>query len=249
MRFFVTGRERRDVYLKYLLEQKGHAVSSVPPWDGVILSLPRSSVSDEWIPHLPAGQKILCGITGPDLDALSKQKGWQMHRILQDARFTEENACLTAEGALFYAAYQSDSSLRGAKCLVIGYGRIGKELTRLLRSMGASVTVAARREESRMEAGEGSVDISQIENVLPSVDLAFNTVPHPVIGKHELEKAKRSALLMDLASAPYGIDLEAARSMGLNVSLESGVPGRYCPRTAARLILDYMEREGFFYAP
>ena len=61
-------------------------------------------------------------------------------------------------------------------------------------------------------------------------------------------KVKKGALLMDLASAPWGIDREAARSVGVNAVLESGLPGRYCPRSAAALLMEYMEREGILNA-
>ena len=40
------------------------------------------------------------------------------------------------------------------------------------------------------------------------------------------------ALLLELASPPYGEDLAAARALGVRVEVEGGVPGRYAPLDA-----------------
>lgn len=248
MRVYVSGKEPRDAYLKCLLEREGHEPAADGPWGAAFLSLPRSTLHPEEAVRFQEGQKIVCGNIESGLETLFKENNWKTYRILDDEQFALENAELTAEGALYFAARQSDSALRRSRCLVIGYGRIGRALTDRLRALGAFVTVAARREESRREAGENSVDTRDIARALPGMQLIFNTVPWPLLGESELCHVPRSALLMELASAPYGIDLQAAREQGLRVSLESGVPGRYCPRSAAQLILDYAKREGVFDA-
>lgn len=247
MRVLIAGNQRRDVYCKHLLEDMGFSVSLQGPWDTVVLPLPRSEIRQEWLPLMHEKQNVVCGLTDPGFDRLAKEKGWRLFRVLEDREYAEKNACLTAEGALFAAAYQLDSALMGLPCLVVGYGRIGKALTERLRALGAKVCVAARRQESRAEAG-GGIAIEDIENALPHMRLVFNTVPAPVIGKKELGAGRPGTMLMELASAPYGIDLETARQMGINCTLESGVPGRYCPRSAAEALIEYMKREGILYA-
>ena len=62
-------------------------------------------------------------------------------------------------------------------------------------------------------------------------------------GRERLALARPDALLLELASAPYGFDLLLARKLGLRAELESGIPGRYCPRTAAKILWRYIERE------
>ena len=47
-----------------------------------------------------------------------------------------ENAALTAEGALVAAMRASDTAIRDARCLVIGWGRIGRALTERLVGLG-----------------------------------------------------------------------------------------------------------------
>ena len=83
-----------------------------------------------------------------------------------------QNAYITAEAALMTAMELTDCTLRGTSAAVLGYGRIGKYLARLLHTLGASVTVCARREDALFEAAaEGCRPLLLTEsapmNVLP----------------------------------------------------------------------------------
>lgn len=243
MRILICGNGAREKYLAELCLQRGHSTPDHGPWDLAVLPLPVSQLPEETADQLPRGQKIVCGKTDAAFDRLAEKRGWKLLRVLSDEIYTRENAALTAEGALFTAVARMNRALRGSQCLVIGYGRIGKALTGLLRSLGAKVTVAARREESRREAGENSLFIQEIPPALPRMDAVFNTVPAPMLGEKELRRVRPSCVLIDLASAPYGIDMDAAEALGLRAFLESGLPGRYCPLSAAETLLNYMERE------
>ena len=243
MRILICGQGEREKQLAALCPSHGHTMPSHGPWDVAVLPLPRSSVTEEQADQLPRGQNIVCGLTDEAFDKLAERRGWRLYRVLRDEAYTRENAALTAEGAIFVAVAHMRKALWSANCLVIGYGRIGKELTRLLRGLGASVTVAARREESRREAGENSVSLSGMPRVLPDMDAVFNTVPAPVLEKEELQFVRKACVLIELASPPYGIDLDEAWDIGLNAFLESGLPGRYCPESAAEALLSYIERE------
>ena len=53
----------------------------------------------------------------------------------------------------------------------------------------------------------------------------------------------KGALLMELASAPGGFDPESAVEHHLKVCYAPGLPGKYCPETAAKIIGDYILKE------
>ncbi len=243
MRILIVGRDPRDVYLAVLCRERGHQLPEHGPWDAVVLPLPLSSMPEALEEELPAGQKIVCGVTRPDFDALAGKRRWKLLRVLKDDTYTQKNAVLTAEGAVHAAMSKTDRALTGQSCLVLGYGRIGKALTGMLRGLGVQVTVAARRKESRDAAGENSIPFADLPAHLPHTTLLFNTVPSPVVTEQELLLLPPDARLFELASPPYGIDLSAADRLCLNASLESGLPGRYCPQSAAETLLAYLERE------
>ena len=161
------------------------------------------------------------------------------------------NAYLTAEAALMTAMELTDCTLRGTHVAVLGYGRIGKYLSRLLCGLGAEVTVCARREESLFEAAaEGChplrmTDSDAMGGLTPLCRghaVLFNTIPAHVLSRDLLVGLERDTLLIDLASAPFGVHdrdvREATAGNGLRYLRAPSLPGSYAPRTAGEIIAE-----------
>ncbi len=240
MRLCIYGTDERTQYLRQIAEARGHLLTENRP-DAVILPLPRATFSD-MKRYFPNHQRFICGGIDDALKEAAHENRWQMDDVLQDEMFQLENAHLTAEGAVYKAMMPGKDAMRGKRALVVGYGRIGKSLTDMLRALGCHVTVAARRESQRILAGENSVDIDGIRDVIYRMDMVFNTVPFPVMDENVLSQCKADCLLMELAAPPYGVDMEAAQRLGVKVQIEGGLPGRYCPESAARVWMDAIER-------
>lgn len=163
----------------------------------------------------------------------------------QDEAFLRSNARLTAEGAIYRAMQRQGRALLGAAVLITGFGRIAQELTLRLVAMGSFVIVCARNEMQMRRAhelGAHPVPLAQAASACRQAEVIFSTVPAHVLGKNELDKISPDALVIELASAPYGMNMELARHMGVNVVLESGVPGKYAPMNAGAALFDVLER-------
>lgn len=209
----------------------------------------------------------------PQIDALlseSKQKlilgGKLSQRFLQIAEcnghvcydyFLSEvlqlkNALLTAEGAIEIAMRELPVALDGTKISIVGYGRIGELLAKKLRGLGAKVTVYARREEvlARVELAHCEARSIRTASALGSIDpetrILFNTVPEILFKDSVLESFPKGCIFIDLASAPGGIDTNAAQAQGIRSFMASALPGKYAPETAgiilAQTIDSYIER-------
>jgi dipicolinate synthase subunit A len=166
--------------------------------------------------------------------------------ILQNEAFLIRNALLTAEGAICACMKNTESALSDTRCLVIGYGRIGKFLCRLLKAFTPEVTATARKDkdlELIIAEGFRAVNTENVKHALPEADLIFNTVPYHVLGEGELRSINKSSKIIELASAPYGMDMELAKKLGVSVQLEPGLPGRYFPDSAAKAMLHAFEGE------
>lgn len=154
------------------------------------------------------------------------------------------NALISAEGALYYAKEKYTGSIHKAKIAVIGFGRLGKILAFLLNSHGASVTVYARKALDLAWCGIigfEAVDTAMLSDInyhsqLNHYDILFNTVPYQAISKDNLEKMSYGTLIIDLASAPYGVDEGIAKKYSLNYHRELSIPGRYAPKSAGEVI-------------
>lgn len=164
--------------------------------------------------------------------------------LAQDEAFVRRNALLTAEGAIA-SAMRGGWALSDRRCLVLGYGRIARALTRALLGLRAPVTVCARRANARAFARDVGASVCSFEGLQPllgSFDVIFNTVPAAVLDEELLACVSSRTQLIDLASPPFGFDLAQARELGLDARRESGLPGRYCPESAARALLTAVER-------
>ena len=153
--------------------------------------------------------------------------------------FVTGNAALTAEAAVGLLLRESPRALQGSRCLILGFGRIGKLLAQKLAAFGAQVSVAARRETDRALAealGYGSLSFEKPEGVIGDFEYLINTVPARVLSDAALCCVSPEALLLELASAPGGFDPTLARNIGLNVVTAPGLPGRCAPLAAAELL-------------
>ena len=165
--------------------------------------------------------------------------------LSRDPEYILKNAHLTAEGAIVSAAQTAQRALMNSMCLVIGYGRIGRRLARLLHALGADTAAVARRESARAEIrkdGLSAFSMEELPSLLPRADFIFSTPPAAVLDEALLRLIRPQTQLMDLASPPYGFDLELAHSLSLNASRENGLPGRYCPLSAGAALLEAVRR-------
>lgn len=156
--------------------------------------------------------------------------------LLKDPVFLAKNAAITAECALQITAPYIDFTFADSRVLILGWGRIGKCLSKLLKTMGCHVTVAARKDTDRaiLEAlGYAAVDFPEVPQVLKKHNILFNTVPEQIL-KEELLNLWKDGIKVDLASAP-GMICD-------NVVTARGLPGKYAPESAGRLIAQTVRR-------
>ena len=152
--------------------------------------------------------------------------------------FLLENAYLTAEGAVALLKETSDYSIYGSKILITGYGRIAQALQKILTAMGADVTVCSRSEESKAQvkfAGLKHITFDELQKD-NDFDVVFNTVPHLIFTKSEIDSLSEDVILIDLASFPGGVDTLYAKSKNINLIDGRKLPSRYSQITAGYLI-------------
>lgn len=155
------------------------------------------------------------------------------HRLdlLQDPRYLAENAYITAECALDVALPRLTCLLRGCPVLVLGWGRIGKCLARLLKDLGANITVVARKEADRSmlsALGYSVCDMIALPRLLPHFRLIFNTVPHMLLAEDLTALCQDGCVKIDLASQP-GL-------AGSGIITARGLPGLHRPEASGELI-------------
>lgn len=150
--------------------------------------------------------------------------------LLKEEGYLFENAALTAECALRVASEKIPFSLRGAQILIVGWGRIGKQLALLLKAHRSEVSILSRSAAHRAEAeafGLRSVAPEALAAVLPKCRIIFNTAPGRMISG-ELSRLCEGCLKIDLAFKP---GIEAG-----DVVSARGLPGIHVPESSGQLI-------------
>ena len=186
-------------------------------------------------------QLFLAGIIKPELLQLASKYSIHMIDILTREELLVRNAIPTAEGAIKIAIEETDITLHNNQMYVIGYGRVGRVLAKMLDGLGAKVVVVVNKSESAALAetnGIKSIFFDDLEKSLKHADVIFNTVPTILLDSNNMKHIRKDTLIIDLASPPYGVDVNDSRDFGLKVLYASSLPGKIAPITTASYLLD-----------
>ncbi len=191
------------------------------------------------------GKRLLLGGRMPEpIRNMADQLGVRWIDYFESEVLQLKNAVPTAEGAIAIAMQELSVTIDGLEAAVIGYGRIGELLAEKLRALGAQVTVFARRAEQRARAETRHHRVERLSSEHGSIAprslscfrVIFNTVPKRIITSDLLRTVRRDCVMIDLASAPGGIDLSAAQNMGLRGVWGTALPGKVAPESAGEIL-------------
>ena len=159
--------------------------------------------------------------------------------LLKREEFSVLNAIATAEGTIQIAMEETQKTVHGTKTLVMGFGRVGKVLAKMLHGIGAEVSCEARKDEdiAWIKAyGYEPIRLEELNDNLGKYDIIINTIPFQILDKERLELLKKDVVIIDLASNPGGVDRKIAREKGLKVIWALSLPGKVAPLTSAEFI-------------
>jgi dipicolinate synthase subunit A len=183
----------------------------------------------EMLAGMAACAHIILGWADANLKSHAVALGIAIHEYEWDRSLMLRRAPAIVEGLLKIAIENTDITIHGANVGVVGAGTIGAVLTRTLLALGAHVHVAARNPEQLAAAhvaGAVPHGLDELVELAPQLDMVFSTVPSRVVGEDVLERLPKSALVVDLAAPPGGVDLEAAKRRGLKAIWGRGLGSR-----------------------
>ncbi len=236
-------RALHDELIRRGVDAQGAAVLPAEGDYGTLLlpyaKFPRVS-SKEIFSILAKGGRVFAGGYPDGFKDECADLGIHLVNWLAYEELTVKNAQLTAEGALGIAIEKSPYSVKNSLVTVIGYGRVARACVKLFSSAGAHIRVMARSYPARLDAYARGCKVHCISDngPLQDCDILINTVPSVVLDASRLEYLPESPLIIELASPPYGIDMDAARALGKEVIIASGLPARVAPRTAGCYMAD-----------
>ncbi len=212
--------------------------------DGIRICSPLSLKEiriEELCLYIEKGQVISGGKFSNSFCEYLKQRECEFFDYYDCEKMSIMNAVPTSEGALAIALSEMKTTLFGSKSAVLGYGRIGRVLSRMLKNLNSEVTVFARSEAAlAWAAAEGcqSENIYELSKKIGEYELVVNTVPFVILNKNVLEKTNENTVFIDLASKPGGIDFDYAKRMGRKVFWALSLPGKTAPASAGKIIAE-----------
>lgn len=187
---------------------------------------------------------ILAGNPTEKIPNICKNKNIDIVDYFDNEKIIIKNAVATVEGAIQILIKETDRTIFGQKCLVMGYGRIGKLMSKYLSNFKASVDVCARSNEQLTWAeveGINSLKLEELINKINKYDIIVNTVPYLIFKKDILDKMKNNVFILDLASPPGGIDFEYAKSLKIKTNWALLIPGKTAPVSSAEYLFENIQ--------
>lgn len=222
------GGSNAVLHASQVLKSQGFHVATQPDPETRHLLLP--------VPSFPMAENVYATIvdqlpadtlvSGGNLDG--HVSGFMTVDFLKDPYYLAENAAITANCALRIVNNQLKTSIHECQTLVIGWGRIGKCLCRLLEAEGANITVAARKDTDRAMVGAlgcRAIAITEAGKELLRYNIIINTVPEMVLPRMVTQTG---CIILELASKP-GMS-------GANIIDGRGLPNRMAPEESGNLI-------------
>ena len=242
-KFFFSGHSDALDFASRALARRGYHICTTPGPDITHLVLPIPSFDkngnikgdipfDSVLDSLPKNITVIGGNLQNRLSA-----GYRCIDLLQDDIYLAQNASITAYCSLGYAINNLPVTLRQCPVLILGWGRIGKCLAKLLSQLGSRVSIFARKPKdvAMLKAlGYESETLSLPAYNLSRYRVIFNTSPSLLLTQAHLRFCRPDCVKIDLASSP-GID-------GSDVIWARGLPGKDAPESSGKLIADTIAR-------
>ncbi len=270
-KFLIIGGDSRQLYMADYLENLGHYVQiyglpvksrvccaslidEIKSTQNIIFPLPVTKDGkhlysivpmkekiEEIVSFLTAEHRVFGGMINKPMEMKLRKNNSKVYDYFSREEVTVMNAVPTVQGILKAMIDNIEYTINSSKCAVFGFGRIAGLTADVIASIGADVTVCARKYSDLAKAkskGFNSCLIKEFDKYASDFDIIINTVPSVILKRDILEKLRADCLIIDIASAPYGTDFAVASELGLNAILCSSLPGKVAPKTAGEIIAD-----------
>ncbi len=269
--FLIIGGDSRQIYMADYLESLGFEVSvyglpennknkisniknEIKNFDAVVLPLPVSKdgkyiysvaslniATDDIVNSIKPEQAVFAGMISKGTETKIRNKNAYVYDYFKREDVTVMNTVPTVQGIIKSVIDNIDYTVFSSRCAVFGYGRVARITADTLSSLGADVTVCARKNGDLAIAETKKMKgcrINRFHKIANEYDIVINTVPSLVIDKEILKNLKKDCLVIDVSSSPFGVDFTAAYELEIKAIQCPSLPGKVAPKSAGKIIAD-----------
>ncbi len=157
--------------------------------------------------------------------------GIELSDVLCDEEFLRENAELTAHGAAGVILTENKNDVSDMKIGIIGYGRIGKILSRILLFLGAKTVIFTRSAQTRLELWGVGIEAASSEEIskYSDMDILINTAPAKLLSEADAAVlCEGGCKLIELASGEQLPDVQGKLKL-------PSIPDKMYPVSAGKI--------------
>ena len=209
----VYGLENADILNQYASIKKCSSIDEVIEENDIIIGpIPFSSNKneinmlfsneklevEEFFNKITANKVVIAGSISEDYVKKAEASGAKVIDILKREELAVLNAISTAEGTINIAIQETSRTLHGSNVLVMGFGRVGKVLAKMLDGIGANVYCEARKnvDLAWVKAyGYHPIHLNDLDEHLGKFDIIINTIPFIVLDDKKLDLIKQNCLI------------------------------------------------------
>lgn len=231
--------------LKDCIDKSKYIVGPIPfSTDGVFLYMPLSRekllVSD--FIELVSNKVIIGGKIDNDFVKKLKENNNLVIDVMKDKYLIQKNTIPTVEGIIKIIIEKTDITIDGSKIAILGFGNVGKRAASCLYNLNADIFCFDINEQEVANIRlRGYNVLEELNESIGKMDIIVNTVPQQILNSQKLGYINKETLIIDVASAPGGVDFEYAKKNNYNVIQALGLPGKVAPITSAKYVKDVIE--------
>ncbi len=251
MKVHIIGEDSRSQNLRKLYKKESSNILNADiifcpiPFTRDNVTINTTNIKIEELLKNVSGKILVSGVIKDDIRETLKSKNIRYIDVMEYEEFSILNAQATSEGAIKKAIEMTDKTLNDSNILILGYGRIGKMLAHNLSGFTSKIFVEARKEKDIAlikTMGYNEISLDVLDKYLKDMDIIFNTIPSLILDKNRVDMLKEDVCLIDLASAPGGIDFEQCASRKINTCWYLAVPSKDSPLSAAMYIKNTVDK-------
>ena len=245
--YVIDCNDNRNEYLLKALLKDGYDIKVYAKNDiyndlksnYVFIFAPSAIIDAEMIANMKDESYIFCLKYDNDIKLLCDKKNIVLYKLFDDEILAMKNAYLTAEGTLAHIILNTDISIIGMNILVLGYGRVGKTVSKIMHDNRSNVSVATKDDKEYAMASiyaDNVYKLTELNNKIGNFSVIVNSIPYLILKGDLLKRISEECFIIDLASYPGGIDYSEAQKQNLKTFHALGIPGKIAPKTSGEEI-------------
>lgn len=247
--FIIDKCNSRSFYLYDILKDAGYTVSDyndnislTKGYKPVYLFSPQKKITATDSKKLLSNSIVFAGKVENQESLIAKKI--RSIPLLKDELYVHYNSIITAEGAISLALSKTETALYDSFVLILGYGRLGKATSQMIKGLAKSVSIATYDKGEYNAAAAHYLayyERNYIEN-MSAYNIIINTIPYEIIGKDDIRFISEDTLFIDLASTSC-ISNSGAKNANFLYFPALGLPDKIAPYTAAKELYKSILRE------